>query len=60
MVHVLFVGVVCSIVGLFWGLVVALVIRWARKTPKMPSWPLVTGLLLGPAIALMQMAPGIR
>ncbi len=60
MIHVLFVGVVSAMVGLFWGLVVALVIKWARKAPRMPTWPLVTGLLLGPAFALIQMASGIR
>lgn len=33
--------------GAFWGLMVALIIKWARKEQKLPMWPIVTGLLLG-------------
>lgn len=40
--------------GAFWGLVAAFVLRWVRKSPKMPTWPIVTGLLLGLAFGLAQ------
>lgn len=31
----------------FWGLMAALLIRWARKVKKLETWPIVTGALLG-------------
>ena len=39
--------VVMAGVGAFWGLVVALCLRWARKQREIPRGPIVTGILLG-------------
>jgi hypothetical protein len=47
------------LVCMFWGLVAALVIKAVKKTPKMPTWPIVTGLLLGLIPGLLQMASDI-
>ncbi|WP_298123636.1 hypothetical protein [Brevundimonas sp.] len=31
----------------FWGLVLALVLKWVRKLDRMPRWPIVGGLIVG-------------
>lgn len=36
-----------ALAGALNGLIVALLIKWIGKRPKMPTWPIVTGLLLG-------------
>ncbi len=45
-----------ALAGAFWGLVAAFCLKWARKSPKMPTWPIVSGLLLGLAGGLIQFA----
>lgn len=44
-----------TLAGAFWGLVIALGLKWARKSPKMPTWPIATGAMLGLAIGLTQL-----
>ena len=41
----LFIGM--AVAGAFWGLMVAFALRWARKQRELPTWPIVTGVLLG-------------
>lgn len=41
-----------ALAGAFNGFIVALIIKWAGKRPKLPTWPVVTGLLLGLAVGL--------
>lgn len=41
-----------ALAGAVNGLVVALIIKWAGKRSKLPTWPVVTGLLLGLAVGL--------
>ena len=45
-----------ALAGAFWGFVVALIIKAVKKAPEMPTWPIVTGLLLGLIPGLTQMA----
>ncbi|RZJ38330.1 MAG: hypothetical protein EON86_15890 [Brevundimonas sp.] len=59
MVHSLFVAVVGALVGALYGLVAALIFKWVRKAQKMPTWPILTGLLLGLAAALPQWAAAL-
>ena len=59
MIHSLFVAVVGALVGALWGLVVALVLKSARKAPRMPTWPILTGLLLGLTAVLPQLAAAL-
>jgi len=49
-----------ALAGAFWGLVAAFIIKAVKKAPKMPLWPIVTGLLLGLIPGLMQMASSGR
>lgn len=41
----MFIGMAAA--GAFWGLMVALGLRWARKQRELPTWPIVSGVLLG-------------
>ena len=31
----------------FWGLVLALGLKWGRKLKRIPRWPIVAGLIFG-------------
>ncbi len=41
----MFIGMAAA--GAFWGLMVALGLRWARKQRELPTWPIVSGVLRG-------------
>lgn len=45
-----------ALAGAFWGFVAALIMKAVKKAPKMPTWPIVTGLLLGLILGLLKVA----
>jgi len=45
-----------ALAGAFWGIFAALIMKAVKKAPKMPTWPIVTGLLLGLIPGVIQVA----
>ena len=56
MTHFIFVGLVCGIVGAGYGLAAAFALKLVQRLPRMPRWPVVTGLLIGLGLSLTQIA----
>lgn len=47
-----------ALAGAFWGLVAAFAIKVLKKAPKLPTWPIQTGALLGLIPGLAMLAQG--
>ncbi|WP_420471752.1 hypothetical protein [Brevundimonas sp. FT23042] len=56
MIHFILVCLIGGLVGAGWGLAGAFALKIIQKRPKLPRWPIVTGLLLGLAYALVGVA----
>ncbi|WP_298127225.1 hypothetical protein [Brevundimonas sp.] len=48
--------VVGAVAFAFWGLVLAFVLKWARKLERIPRWPIIGGLIVGALYGAMSSA----